>query len=239
MKNEPRNQYTFYRSYYDAIQRLSKKDQSAIILAVCAYALYETQPSELSDTASACFALIRPTLDSGRRKAENGTKGGRKSRPQAKQKQPRNEEDTDTDLDSEYECTCPNDDNTIVEQILALYHSLCPDLPPCQILSPATRRAICSRWADHPDMAVFNQVFSAAQRSNLLTGKQVNWRASLDWLMDHDHFAKVYNGSYDNTAPKNNTVPTGGSGVLGEAEREAIRRVLDNTDTAWSIDRHI
>lgn len=83
---KPRNQFTFYRSYYDAIQELSKKDQSALILAVCAYAIYETLPKGLSSAASTAFKLIQPTLDSGRRKAESGSIGGA-SKPQANGKQ--------------------------------------------------------------------------------------------------------------------------------------------------------
>lgn len=86
---KPRNQFTFYKSYYDAIQALSKKDQSALILAVCAYAIYETPPKGLSNAAFTAFNLIKPTLDSGRKKAESGALGGRvcTSKPQANDKQ--------------------------------------------------------------------------------------------------------------------------------------------------------
>jgi hypothetical protein len=73
---KPRNQFTFYKSYYDAIQELPKRDQSALILAVCAYAIYETPPKGLSIAASTAFKLIKPTLDSGRKKAESGALGG-------------------------------------------------------------------------------------------------------------------------------------------------------------------
>lgn len=90
---KPRNQFTFYRSYYDAIQALSKRDQSALILAVCAYAIYETPPKGLSNAAFTAFNLIKPTLDSGRKKAESGALGGQasgkpsESKPQANCKQ--------------------------------------------------------------------------------------------------------------------------------------------------------
>lgn len=86
---KPRNQFTFYKSYYDAIQELPKRDQSALILAICAYAIYETQPKGLSIAASTAFKLIKPTLDSGRKKAESGSLGGRvcTSKPQANDKQ--------------------------------------------------------------------------------------------------------------------------------------------------------
>lgn len=69
-----RAQFTFYRSYYEAISALPKKDQTAVLLAVCAYALDNKEPN-LSGTANAVFTLIRPTLDTGRRKAQGGSKG--------------------------------------------------------------------------------------------------------------------------------------------------------------------
>lgn len=84
--NKPRNQFTFYRSYYDAIQELSKRDQSALILAVCAYAIYETPPKCLSNAASTAFKLIQPTLDAGRKKAENGSMKGKADEKQTESK---------------------------------------------------------------------------------------------------------------------------------------------------------
>ena len=98
----PRNQFTFYRSYYDAIQELSKKDQSALILAVCAYAIYETLPKGLSSAASTAFKLIQPTLDSGRRKAESGSIGGA-SKPQANGKQTESEKEIEEEVEYEGE----------------------------------------------------------------------------------------------------------------------------------------
>lgn len=75
--SEIRNQFTFYRSYYEAIDELPKKDQAALILAICAYALYEKVPEGLSAAASIAFKLIRPTLDSGRKKSKSGSAGGK------------------------------------------------------------------------------------------------------------------------------------------------------------------
>lgn len=49
-----------------------QKQQAEILLAICDYALNETEPSSsLSPAASVAFNLIRPTLDSGRNKAAN------------------------------------------------------------------------------------------------------------------------------------------------------------------------
>ena len=65
-----RNQFTFYRSYRDALRALNAKDFKAVVLAICDYALDESEPC-LSGVPCAVFTLIRPTLDSGRNKAAN------------------------------------------------------------------------------------------------------------------------------------------------------------------------
>lgn len=65
-----REQFTFYRSYYEALQSLPPKEFKAAVLAVCAYALDQEQPS-LTGVSNSVFVLIRPTLDSGRNKAAN------------------------------------------------------------------------------------------------------------------------------------------------------------------------
>lgn len=65
-----RKQFTWYRSYYDALKDLPTEEFRDIVLAVCAYALDGEEP-ELSGVARAIFTLIRPTLEVGRSKAEN------------------------------------------------------------------------------------------------------------------------------------------------------------------------
>lgn len=65
-----REQFTFYRSYFDAIRRLRKAaDRAAIYDAIADYALYGNAP-QLSDAAGAIFDLIRPTLDAAKRKSD-------------------------------------------------------------------------------------------------------------------------------------------------------------------------
>ena len=88
-----REQFTFYRSYFDAIRRLKKAaDRAAIYDAIADYALYGNLP-ELSDAAGAIFDLIKPTLDAAKRKSD-GAKG--RERAQDDDKIPsRYGEDTD------------------------------------------------------------------------------------------------------------------------------------------------
>ena len=70
-----RKQFTFYRSFYEAVNLLPKKEQAAVLLAICAYALDGKEPS-LSGTSAAIFSLVKPNLDASKRKAESGKNGG-------------------------------------------------------------------------------------------------------------------------------------------------------------------
>lgn len=80
-----RSQFTFYRSYFEAIKSLPKRDMASVILAICAYALDEDEPN-LTGVPLAVFTLIRPTLDSGRKKAEDRTK--RKAKKHEREEEP-------------------------------------------------------------------------------------------------------------------------------------------------------
>ena len=116
-----RKQFTFYRSYLDAIRRLPKKEQGNIVLAICNYALDETIPSALSPIADTVFTLVKPTLDASRRKAEAGNCGGKMkaiqkqsvSKTQAnvkqtvseKEKEKEKEKEGEIEIEKENECS--------------------------------------------------------------------------------------------------------------------------------------
>lgn len=73
-----RNQFTFYRSFLDAIRKLPKREQGAIVLAISCYALDEELPSGLSPVAETVFTLVKPTLDSANKKSANQSQGTHK-----------------------------------------------------------------------------------------------------------------------------------------------------------------
>ena len=78
---DERAQFTFYASFFDAVSRIKKKaDRADAYDAICAYALREEDPdfSKMSDAAQIAFLLIKPNLDSSRRKAKSGKDGGSK-----------------------------------------------------------------------------------------------------------------------------------------------------------------
>ena len=82
---DARGQFTFYRSFWDAISCLPKKDKLPILEAVIAYALDGIEPISLTQSQTAIFLLIRPILDKSREKAANGKQGGKSSKANGKQ----------------------------------------------------------------------------------------------------------------------------------------------------------
>lgn len=106
-----RAQFTFYRSYYEAIRRLGAEEQAEILLAICGYALDGMEPEAMSPIAETVFTLVKPTLDSGWRKASNGKTGGEAkqtgSKQKAKRKQTPSKKEKEGEKEVENECSPP------------------------------------------------------------------------------------------------------------------------------------
>lgn len=99
-----REQFTWYRSYYEALRTLPAKDFQIAVLAICAYALDEEVP-DLSGVPNSVFTLIRPTLDSGRNKAANRLKKQKTNQEQTdnKPEQTRKEKEGEGEREEESE----------------------------------------------------------------------------------------------------------------------------------------
>lgn len=66
-----RTQFTFYRSYLDAVLKLPKSRQFEALEVIIEYALYGTTPQSMSSKVEAVFTAIQPNLDIARTKALN------------------------------------------------------------------------------------------------------------------------------------------------------------------------
>ncbi|MBQ1410272.1 MAG: hypothetical protein IIY94_03205 [Oscillospiraceae bacterium] len=69
-----RNQFTFYRSYYEAVLLLPKSRQLEALQAIIQYALDGEMPETLSPKSYALLTAIRPNLDIARLKASTRLK---------------------------------------------------------------------------------------------------------------------------------------------------------------------
>lgn len=112
-----RAQFTFYRSFWDAIKELPAKDRTALLSAICEYALDGKEPT-LTGIQRSIFTLIKPTLDTSARKADSGRLGGSKreangkqtgSKPEANAKQTAREKEREVEKEGEREIEIENE----------------------------------------------------------------------------------------------------------------------------------
>ena len=89
-----RQQITFYRSFWDAIRRLKKKeDRLSILEAIVAYGLDE-EIRPMTDAAESIFVLVKPTLDAANKKSKGRTGQDRDKDPDNEGKPARPLQDT-------------------------------------------------------------------------------------------------------------------------------------------------
>ena len=107
-----RKQFTFYRSFWEAVKRLKKADRLSALDAICAYALDGEEVAK-TEAAEAIFILIKPVLDSASKKADGGKKSIRdkedndKITPSKKQdngNEKEKEKEVEKEKEEEYEC---------------------------------------------------------------------------------------------------------------------------------------
>ena len=78
-----RGQFTFYRSFYHSAQCLPPKQRLILLETIIRYALDGEEPPELKGSLNAMFLMIKPNLDTARKKAEAGALGGSKPKTYA------------------------------------------------------------------------------------------------------------------------------------------------------------
>ena len=99
-----RSQMTFYASFWGAISSMPKKDQLPVFRAVISYGLFGYHKESLSAGQNAFFELMKPVLDSSRKKAANGKHGGSKTKANGKQNATENEAENEKEVEIENEC---------------------------------------------------------------------------------------------------------------------------------------
>ena len=118
------------------------------------------------------------------------------------------EEDKEIDIEKEKE---EEREKINYQQIVDMFHSLCPSFPSIKALSDARKKAIKARLNTY-SIEDFEELFKKAESSDFLKGKNNrNWTANFDWLIKDANMAKVLDGNYDNKKPINTGVAAGSS----------------------------
>lgn len=98
--------------------------------------------------------------------------------------------------------TSPNNTvNTIYpyQDIMSSYNDKCKSFPRLKVLSDARKKAIKARINTGYSLEDFINVFTLAESSDFLKGKNDrNWSATFDWLIKDANMAKVLDGNYSN-----------------------------------------
>lgn len=69
-----RDSFVFYRSFFEAISLMPTEIQAEVYPALVEYALNGKEPKQLSDIAKGVFILVKPNIDTGISRYENGKK---------------------------------------------------------------------------------------------------------------------------------------------------------------------
>lgn len=232
-----RKQFTFYRSYYDAVNVLNKRDQAAVLMAICDYALNETEP-KLTGSSLAIFTLIKPTLDAARRKAEGGfkktleedsNKNDESSKQDAAKIPQRHRKDTDNKKEKENKKENENENEIEGEEekekedpadLCGRCFTLFWDAYPSKI-----RRE--DAWKEWKRLAP-----TEAQASTIM-GNLESWKKTSRWLEDGGRFVPaaakfLADPGYWNTAPISAKKGEKQDRELDAEEQAAIRRMMSN-----------
>ena len=86
------------------------------------------------------------------------------------------------------------------QHIVEMYNSICISLPTVTVLSESRKKAIKARFASGYTDEDFQKLFTMAEGSAFLKGKNArNWQANFDWLIKDANMAKVLDGNYNDS----------------------------------------
>ena len=199
-----RKQFTFYRSIYDSAQEISDPVvRLGLYEAVMEFALDGKEPKGLSAWQKSLFISIRPNLESSRQKARAGIASAKKRYGNENENEKEKEIEKENEIEIELEDECPADGG-----FTAFW-----ELYPVK-LGKKEAKAAWEECVKDPQ-AVMNGVRK--------------WKQSAQWKRENKRFIPraarfLTQGDYKEDPP--GYVPTGGTGELGQAELEAIARIM-------------
>lgn len=215
-----RGQFTFYRSFYRAIGRIRSKSARADAYdAICAYALDGVLPelALMSDAAAIAFEIAQPILEASRQKAKSGNRGG-----STKQTVSKTENTVSKTENAESKNKNKDKDKNKIKDKNKCYAG--------EGVADFDRF-----WEVYPrkvSKAAAKQAFAQVEVpvEVLIRAVQLQ-KQSHQWQKDGGQFIPnpaswLRQGRWEDELPKVEALPSGASGVLGQAELDNIRRIL-------------
>ncbi len=204
---EGRKQFTFYRSFYEAASKLSKRSRLGLYEAIMVYALDGMEPELTDNQQKAAFILVKPVLDAGRKKALAGQLGAAATN---RQKRGKGEKEEENEIEKENENEIEKE---IEDECMAGAFGEFWDLYPVK-LGKEKAFEVWKRLSPDPQ-AVCDGV--------------KKWLQTRQWEEQNGRFipraAKFLEERHYEQLPPGH-IPKGASGVLGKAELEAIAMIM-------------
>lgn len=208
---EKRDQFTYYRSFQEALTELPDDLRLGVMDAIINYALDGTEPQGLCAMQRMAFRLIRPNLDASRKKAMAGKIGGSRSKANRKQTASKKENENEGEIEKENE----------IENEIEI-----------EIEDECLRTGFERFWASYPLKIGKDQAWEIWQElqpdADAVCGKVREWNGSHRWYRENGRFipnpARFLEERYHEQSPPE--VPMGGTSPLGKAEIEAIMQIM-------------
>lgn len=238
---DERDGFYFHRSFREAIDQLPQKDQLALYKAITKFGLDGVEPEKLTPTQNAFYLLVRPVLAKGRTRAANGKQGGSRrkqtaSKTEANSKQTISKNESasvlllsDNNSDSE-------SDKGLGSNSYELRQGTRDEGLACD---PDHEKSFLSFWDAYPwkigkgdALEAWKNLNPCGSTLHRIMEALERWKRSEQWTDKGGRFvphpAKFLRDGYWQNPPAiaAEKVPKGASGQLGEAEMEAIQRML-------------
>ena len=146
------------------------------------------------DLIELCFS---PPKTTETRQEKKKKKEKEEDKYKEKEKKENKEENKEQEKDKEKEENrSQHNEDILCEQIVSLYHSLCPKLS--KNVSFVDTDAV-ERIRALPNFLSFEHLFDTVRRSDFLSGRSGKWTGcDLSWILNPDHARKILSGAYDN-----------------------------------------
>lgn len=109
---------------------------------------------------------------------------------------------------------------TIQEEVIGLYHQLCPSLPKVSVLNEQRRKSIPVRVKEIGGIERVRELLERTEKSDFLAGRKSDWKATFDWIFCcKTNWIKIAEGYYDNGHARN-SLQTGQ--ILNDKQSDSI-----------------
>lgn len=177
------------------------------VITVVNYNLYQENPGNNGENSNSQI----PTKQVGDRQSDGQVTGKRRTsdgqvtgkrqhlKNDKKEKNDKNDKNdiySSTYVDENEPKTENSKENFDFQAVISLFNSICTSLPKIQKLTENRKRNI--RNADKQLNSDFKSFFEKVERSDFLSGRKTDWKASFDWILNPQNLVKVIEGNYEN-----------------------------------------